>query len=101
MQPPIPLDVTMRGPEGRYRLNRANASEDGGTNVEIAGVAMTWFVETEDQSDEGLTLSGLTIGSHEIRQDVFWLVLQPEAHLPRIEFGGNAVLWRIDEKADD
>ena len=91
------FQVTVTGPEGRYRLFHTPCDDsDGKIEVTIVGLAMTWHVDVVMEDESGVVLCGMTVGSQAIWQDQFWFELRPNALPSRIEYWGDRTLWRRD-----
>jgi hypothetical protein len=87
----------MTGADGRYELAYERLDDWAGIiKVSISGVAMSWHVVRFDNTDERLSMSGMTVGSDEVWGDQFWFELWPEATPMRINYFGDRVLWRTD-----
>ncbi len=100
MRPTVPsaFNMSFHGPEGEYETRFTPINEwDGMIDVTIAGVVMSWHVYYSDQDDGGgYSLGGMTHGTKDIWDDVFWFELRVRDKPPVIRYWGDRVIWRED-----
>jgi hypothetical protein len=99
---PDPFSIKLLGPQGLYTLafcRYASSEWEGFLDVEAADHTMRWEVESVDDEDGVIVLSGGTgFETVELWGDSFWYRLFPFSDTPHIEFWGDRVLCRTDYK---
>jgi hypothetical protein len=95
---PSAFKMSFKGPEGEYEIDFVPIDEwDGKIDVTIAGVAMRWRVVHADQEEGGgYSLGGMTDGTEDFWDHVFWFELRIYDKPPVIRYWGDRVIWRED-----
>ncbi|QZD88143.1 hypothetical protein [Qipengyuania psychrotolerans] len=100
---PPPFEASFEGPEGRYSASYVPRGEwdDGLVRVNIASHEMWWGVEIAEQEGTSLSVCGITSGTQEIWNDVFWFEIICSPEPKSIRYWGDRIIWREDSAVID